>query len=582
MLQNKRIHIADFSDFFLNPMNSTHRQYEALRAYFVEKLSIKEVARRFGYTEGSFRFLTCKFRQDPNRQFFITPSRGPHRSPKRDPVRDQVVALRKQNLSVYDISAVLETEGHKICHVSVSRILKEEGFSKLPRRKEEERPEHPRPTKAPVTDVRQLDLSPQRFRTKFGGLFLFMPYLARIPFDKIFKQARFPSSQKIPVGHAMRSLLALKLFGSARHSHVMSYVLDKGLALFAGLNEIPKRSFLTEYSCRIDPRCYFKLMSDWFDAIGTLGLPRGKSFDVDFHTIPFHGEEALMEKHYISKRSRRQKGILVLLAQDADTRVLCYGNAQLRKNEQNDAILKFVEFWEQRTGCLPEELIFDSRVTTYSNLSKLNQQDINFITLRRRSRNMLEQALQKPSSAWRKIELRGVSRAYRTPKILDRKISLKDYHGTIREIVIKDLGHEQPTFLLTNQLKKSAAKLVERYAQRMVIENSIQDSIEFFHIDALSSIVAMKIDCDLQLSLMASSLYRLMGLQIRNGYESTKSHKIFRDFINATATITIDKEEIVVRFQKRAHNPLLINAGFDKTETPIPWLAGKRLRFIFG
>ena len=60
----------------------------------------------------------------------------------------------------------------------------------------------------------------------------------------------------IPPGCAMRSLLALKLFGTARHGHVMSAVLDQGLALFAGLNVIPKRSFLTEYSCRIDPACY--------------------------------------------------------------------------------------------------------------------------------------------------------------------------------------------------------------------------------------------------------------------------------------------------------------------------------------
>ena len=121
----------------------------------------------------------------------------------------------------------------------------------------------------------------------------------------------------IPAAQAMRSLLGLKLFGSARHSHVMSYVLDEGLALFAGLNVIPKRSFLTEYSCRVDPASYPRLMRLWFDAVGRLGLDRGSSFDLDFHTIPFHGEDALMEKHYLSKRSRRQKGILAFLAQDA-------------------------------------------------------------------------------------------------------------------------------------------------------------------------------------------------------------------------------------------------------------------------
>jgi len=36
--------------FFLEPVNALHRQYEALRAYFVDGLSSAEAARRFGYT----------------------------------------------------------------------------------------------------------------------------------------------------------------------------------------------------------------------------------------------------------------------------------------------------------------------------------------------------------------------------------------------------------------------------------------------------------------------------------------------------------------------------------------------------
>src|SRR5512132_3386312 len=92
------------------------------------------------------------------------------------------------------------------------------------------------------------------------------------------READLPGSDMIPAGHALRSLLALKLFGTARHSHVMSAVLDEGLALVAGLNVIPKRSFLTESSCRIDPACYPKLMRRWFDAVGRLGLSRSSSF----------------------------------------------------------------------------------------------------------------------------------------------------------------------------------------------------------------------------------------------------------------------------------------------------------------
>ena len=574
--------LTDLAQVFLEPANATHRQYEALRAYFVDGLPSDQAARRFGYTPGSFRVLVHQFRQNPRRDFFLTPAKGPQAAPKADPLRDRIIALRKQNLSIYDISRNLAHQGNSLSPVAVAHVLKEEGFARLPRRADDERPIGSRPTIADVADVRQLGLSPASFRTKFGGLFLFLPMLATIPLDRILRDAGFPGSQMVPAGCAMRSLLALKLSGTARHGHVMSSVLDQGLALFAGLNVIPKRSFLTEYSCRIAPTCYPELMRLWFDAIGRLGLPRGRSFDLDFHTIPFHGDDALIEKHYISKRSRRQKGILAFLVQDAATRVFCYANGELRKGDQNDEILRFARFWKDRTGRYPQELIFDSKLTTYAKLDELNRLGIHFITLRRRSKGLMREIGQTPASAWRRIELKGVSRQYTHPRIIDGRITLADYEGPLRQVTIADLGHEEPTILLTNQLTATAARLIERYARRMIIENSIEDGIDFFHMDALSSAVAMKVDCDLQLTLMASSLYRLLAGRIGRGYEQAKSRHLFRDFVDATAVVTISESEVVIRYQKRAHNPLLVAAGFDRTETVIPWLGGKRLRLVFG
>jgi hypothetical protein len=573
---------SDIKRVFLEPASPTHRQYEALRAYFVEGLPSAETAARFGYTPGSFRVLCHGFRQDLKRPFFLPVTRGPQTSAKRDTTHEKIIELRKQNLSIYDISRALKDQDRRLSPAAIARILNDAGFAKLPRRADEERATAPRPEAAPIADVRQLDLSAQNFRTQFGGLFLFVPYLAKIPLERMLEQTGFPGTQQIPAAQAMRALLALKLFGSARHSHVMSSVFDQGLALFAGLNVTPKRSFLTEYSCRIPPAAYPKLMSRWFDALKALDFQHGVSFDVDFHSIPFHGEDALLQKHYISKRSRRQKGVLAFLAQDADKRVFCYANAAVRKENQNDEILRFVEYCKQRTGRLPEELVFDSKLTTYRNLSRLNQFGIPFITLRRRDPKMLKEIHAQPASAWRRIELESIARAYRTPRILDQTVALRDYEGPIRQITVTDLGHEEPTIVVTNQLRRSAVHLIGRYAQRMLIENGIADGVDFFHIDALSSAVAMKVSCDLQLTLMASSLYRLLGEKLGNGYATAKSQHIFRDFINAVAHVMITEREIVVRFQKRAHNPLLMAAGFAKTNLPVPWLANRRLQLVFG
>jgi hypothetical protein len=163
--------------FFLEPVNPLHRQYEALRAYFVEGLPSAEAARRFGYTPGAFRVLLCQqFRRTEHlpERFFREIRHGPQAAPAHDPVRDLVVALRKKNLSVYDIQAELATQGHTISINSLSVLLHEEGFARLPQRRDEERPARSKPERAEVADVRQLDLAPRSFRTPAAGLFLFV------------------------------------------------------------------------------------------------------------------------------------------------------------------------------------------------------------------------------------------------------------------------------------------------------------------------------------------------------------------------------------------------------------------------
>ena len=311
-------------------------------------------------------------------------------------------------------------------------------------------------------------------------------------------------------------------------------------------------------------------------------MPRGRSFDLDFHTIPFHGDDALVEKQYVSQRSRQQQGLLAFLAHDADTRVFCSAQADLRKDEQADAILQFVAFWKQRTGRVPEELLFDSQLTTYANLNRLNNQGVQFLTLRRRSPSLLRLVAHAPVSAWRRIELTGVSRLYQTPRLLDQHVTLRDYDGPVRQLLVTELGHAEPTILLTNQWRRSAATLIQRYAQRMLVENAIEDGIDFFHLEALSSAVALQINCDLLLTLLASSLYRLVGLRLGDGYETAKARHLFRDVVDATATIRLTKTEVLVRFQKRAHNPLLLAAGFHQTDVPVPWLGRKHLRLELG
>jgi len=130
------------------------------------------------------------------------------RSPGCSPIRalrDQIIALRKQNFSIYDISRLLQEAGHSLSPVGVSLMLKEEGFARLPRRRDEERMQGHRPEVAEVADVRQLDLSPRHVHTQFGGLFLFLPYLAQIPLERMLQEVGFPGTKMIPAVQAVLS-----------------------------------------------------------------------------------------------------------------------------------------------------------------------------------------------------------------------------------------------------------------------------------------------------------------------------------------------------------------------------------------
>jgi hypothetical protein len=575
--------LTAIAHFFRAPENPLHRQYEAFRAYFLEGCPSQEVAHRFGYTPGSFRVLCHQFRHDPDKQrrFFQEATPGPRYAPARDQVRDLVVAMRKRNLSVYDIQHELAEAGHTISINALAVLLREEGFARLPRRLDDERPAPTRPATQATADVRALSLEPRSFRTRLGGLFFFVPLLKDIRLTDVVQQANLPGSQMIPAAQALRSLLALKLVGSERKSHVMDLVCDQGIALFAGLNVVPKRSYLASYSSRVDHRAVVRLMAAWFDEVRRAGLPRGDSIDLDFHSVPANTQEEPLEKHYISRRSRAQQGVLVFLARDAAARVLCYAHAGIPKEQKAAEVVRFAEFWQERTGSTPGELVFDSQLTTYQHLHQLNERGIRFLTLRRRTRPMLGRIWSLPASAWRRITLSSLTRAFRTPRVLDERVRLPGYTGPVRQITVIDLGHEEPTILLTNNFRSGCATLVTRYAQRMLIENGISEAIQFFHLDALSSMVGLKVDFDLQITLMASALYRLLANRVGREYQHATAKKIFRNLLDVSATVAILEREVVVTVDKRAHNPYLVASHLADEPTPMPWFGDKRLAIRF-
>jgi hypothetical protein len=247
----------------------------------------------------------------------------------------------------------------------------------------------------------------------------------------------------------------------------------------------------------------------------------------------------------------------------------------LRKGEQAEEIFAFIDFWEKAHGQRPRYLVFDSKLTTYANLGRLDRMHIGFLTLRRRSPKLLQEVYALPRSAWRRVELDVPTRQYRTPKVYEQPVVLEGRR--FRQIFVLDLGHEEPTILLTNQPQASGPSLITRYAHRMLIENSLSDAVPFFHLDALSSVVGLKVDFDMALLVIASGLYRLLARQMR-GYAEAHARQIFRDLVDMPAQVRLTEKEVRVEFHRRAHLPIVLASSLCERPVPIPWWENRPLR----
>jgi len=385
------------------------------------------------------------------------------------------VALRKQHLSIYDIHDALTQQGHALSLTAIHEVVRAEGFGRLPRRRDEDRPQRPRPDRAAVADVRQCRVTPRRVPTALGGLFVFLPWLVALDLDGLVAAAGLPGTKMIPAAHALRAALALKLTSTERRSHVMDLVFDEGLALWTGLNVVPKTTFLSQYSSRLGPRRLAALLDGWVRTVRAQQLLPGRSFNLDFHSIPFFGADEFIEKHYVSRRSRRQKSVLAFLAQDADTRVLCYLQrrpAQGRGGRGGPGLRAVLDPTNRPAPAAPG-LRLATHHLCHAGEAARPRGDLHHLA--RRSPALLREMALLPRSAWRTVHLDVPHRLYQTPKVIDQRIRLREYPDPLRQLFITDLGHEHPTVLLTNDLRSTPAALIIRYARRMLIENGARN-----------------------------------------------------------------------------------------------------------
>jgi transposase len=569
------------TDYFLNPKEPAQKRYEALRAYFLESLTQKEAAKRAGYSESTFQSLVSNF-QNGKVEFFEKPRYGPNKRQTSDFIQKRIVSLRKSNYSVYEIKDILFKEGFNTSIQTINRIIKDEGFAKLPRRTKEELGLTKKNTLLPqISTPMDFDqLNSYSFECQVGGIYYFIPYILQTGLYELVSSLPFPETSKLSKINSIFSILALKLIGHERLSKISSYNHDAGFGFFAGLNVPPKTTATSTYSYMIDKETIQSFMKEFISCMKSTypQYYQGDTINLDFHSIPHYGEKSKMDDNWVGARHQSLKSALTLFAQDGESRHILYANTDIYRQDESNEIMNFVNYWTDVKGIIGQTLVFDSKLTTYEMLEKLDNDNIKFITLRRRGKKLIETVNCIPDEDWITVDLKKEKRKFNKFKMYESEIILPRTNLKVRQVIFKEHGRQVPTFLITNNFKIELKTLALQYANRWLIENKFSELVDFFNLNALSSPFMIRIYFDVVLTIVADTLYRLLADDLKR-FEECTPKTIFSDFINCRCNGEVVGKEIIIKMKKKATTPVFKSNEIFQKSYSIPWLGNKRLRF---
>ena len=564
--------------FFLHPLHDWQRRYEALRASFLDRQPAKVVADRFGYSPAYVNLLRHQFSHDKIDFSEPVPEGKTNRRAVDMATRQKICSWREHRLSAGEITQLLSEEGIQLSVRTVERVLAEEGYSRLPRR-----------TRlkvgltvqgARVPEVSQI-LASGASRTvdcDSAGVFLFAPFIERLNLAKVIEDAGLPGTKMIPALQYVLSFLAVKLIGTERFAHMNDHSFDAGLGLFAGLNVLPKCTAMSTYSYSLDAIHLQRLQTAFVRQANRIGLYDKAIVNLDFHTIPHFGDASVLQEHWAGARNKRMKGALTLFGQDAQSKLILYTAADIQRTEADDQVLEFLSFWEKTQRGVDPMLIFDSKFTTYTNLSRIDALGVKFITLRRRGKNLIQSL--DSVGPWKKIHIPHAKRKYQNPQVYESMVELAGYTGSLRQIVMRGNGHQRPTFLITNDNDSPAERIVSDYARRWRVENVIAEAVKFFNLNALSSPILTKVHFDVIMTMVADTLYSMLAGKLR-GFEHCDAARVYRHFVKGKGQVRLAGDRLTVTFPRRAHNPILRNAPWHRLPKKLSWLGDTALELKF-
>lgn len=568
--------------YFSSPENIFHRQYEALRAFCYEKKPAEEVAVRFGYTLSSFYSLVRDFKKklredNSNTVFFMTHQPGRKPNPEQQTVADKIIELRKKYLPVDEIRAVLNSQEIDVSESYIYSTIKRDGFGRLPRRNKEVIKRISSTIKIEAPKAELIEKEKDSFSTTAAGILCFLPIICSYRINGLIINSSYPGTKTIPTINSIMCFIALKLSNFHRYTADDLWCMDRGAGLFAGLNVLPKAAWFTSYSHRVTR----EMNLDFLKSMNKLWKDNGLLSDtanLDFTSIPYWGDDSHLENNWSGKRNKSLASILAVLGHDPDSGIITYGDTNVRHSNESDVALEFLDFYKENGTSNLKYLVFDSKFTTYKNLSKLDDDGIKFLTIRRRGKKIVDELESMPKFEWKSIRVEAGNGKKRTIKVIDKIIYLKEYGKEIRQIAITGHGKIKPALIITNDISLEKSLIVRKYARRWLVEKTISEQIYFFHLNKVSSSMVIKVDFDLTMTILAHNLYRLFAMELE-GYTHNTANVIYDKFIRNGGKIHIDQSGVNIELKKKRNLPAVLTAMSRYEKIEIPWLMDKNLKF---
>lgn len=570
-------------NFFTEPVSSGQKQYEVIRSIIMDEMTVEDVARKFNYKESTVYALLREVRRD-RINLFPAPPRKKKTSKIPALLQRKTVKLRNSGMSAKDIRESFIKKGIDVSLRTVERLLVELGFPKLHRRTNKQLGITRRNTIIPevAEKIDFAELEPFNIDCPVIGVFFLLPYIIESGIMDVVKKCALPRSSSIEAEQACLSMLLLKLTGGERLSHIKQYDREIGLGVFAGLNVLPKATYMNTYSSRCSENTLLNLQEQivakfkqWHQELYSSDF-----INLDFHSIPHFGDEAEMENVWCGSRGKTMKGANTVFAQDGNSNAIMYSRADILRREEAQEVKRFVKYWRKINRDINETLVFDCKFTTYGVLDELTDDNVKFITLRKRHAALLKKTAAIPKEKWQRKYLPIPKRKRKHVSVFEEVVRLKGCKNTFRQITVKDHGRANPTYIILNSDAISTKEALIVYAKRWHIEQKIAESVSFFNMNALSSPLMIRIHFDIFWTVVADTIYHAFASDLRR-FEDCIAPTIFKKFIDMPGKVIFDGSKFQIRIRKRAHTPVLL--GVEKLKTPIsvPWLGRRTVEIIW-